>query len=158
LAVVEDARTYLARIMDLLRVDLTVVARDFHADVGSDIAIREPHTDARLGRRRGEESNGSQDQKDMAETESGRTHRGKSRYAGVRFPGQALEYGVRPLLTDIRQKRSDPILDYASMGRVGTASRHSCIEVGTAPRAVLKVGLTTLGQPRLSGQLNPTRD
>ena len=42
--------------------------------------------------------------------------------------------------------------------RVGTASRQCCIEVGTAPRAVLVVlgRADRLGQPRLSGPLNPT--
>jgi hypothetical protein len=68
--------------VDLLRVDLPVITRNFHADVGSDIAISKPHADARLRGRRGKERDRSQDQQDMAETESGRTHRGKSRYAG----------------------------------------------------------------------------
>ena len=88
LAVVEDARTYLARIVDLLRVDLPVVARDFHADFGSDIAIGEPHADAGLGRRRGEERDRDQDHPGMTECESRRTHGGMSMYVGGRFPGQ----------------------------------------------------------------------
>ena len=87
LPIVEDARTHLARVVDLLRVDLPVIARDLHADVGRDVAIGEPHADAGLGRRRGEECDGSQDQQGMAETESGKTDRGMSRYAGGKVPG-----------------------------------------------------------------------
>ena len=88
LAIVEDARTHLARVVDFLRIDLPIVTRHFHADVGSDVAIGEPHADTGLSGRRGEDRDGSQYQQDMAETESGRTHRGKSRYVGGRFPGQ----------------------------------------------------------------------
>ena len=90
LAVVEHARADLAGVVDLLRVDLPVVARDFHADPRRDVPFGEAYADAGLGRRRGEKRDTGQHQQGMTETESGRTHEGMSRYVGERFPGQAI--------------------------------------------------------------------
>ena len=48
------------------------------------------------------------------------------------FQPSAIGFGVPAYLLSANRSPLPPI-----MSRVGTASRHSCIEVGTAPRAVL---------------------